>query len=129
MRDYNILTLTLHSDYLTPEELEDFLDSLSFKLGYYDKNNTIKCLSWSESDNIPDEDKYDTGYNACFVLKDYTQMINPDKLMKAFEDYILNCEAEGHYDGGEWVLDKELEDVQVEFIDNLISHIRNSNAY
>ena len=130
MRDYNILTLTLHSDYLKPSYLEDFLDALSFRMGYYDTKHTIKCLSWTESNNIPDEDNYSKNYNACYVLTDWTQQIDPDKLMYAFQDYSFNLEEQGHYDEDDnYIVDKELEDVQVEFIDNLISHIRNSNAY
>ena len=130
MRDYNILVLTLHSDYMKPEELEDFLDALSYKLGYYDKDNTVKCLEITESNNIPESDEDDKDYNACYVLTDWTQKINPDKLMDAFEDYVLNLEEQGHYDkDGEWIIDKELEDVQNEFLDNVIKHIRNSNIY
>lgn len=130
MRDYNILVLTLHSDYIKPQELEDFLSSLSFKLGYFDKANTIKCLTWTESNNIPDEDNYDKEYNACYVLTDYLQKINPEKLMDAFQDYSFNLEEQGHYDEDDnYIVDKELEDVQVEFINHLIEKIRNSNIY
>ncbi|MBQ6628209.1 MAG: hypothetical protein IJH65_05260 [Methanobrevibacter sp.] len=54
MRDYNILVLTYHSNYTKPEVFEDFLSSLSFKLGYYDVNKTIKCLTYTEANNNPD---------------------------------------------------------------------------
>lgn len=130
MRDYNILVLTLHSDYDKPAEFEEFLDALSFKLGYYDKQNTIKCLTWTESNNIPDEDWYDKDNNACYVLTDWTQRINPDKLMNAFDDYYFNLEEQGHYDKDDnWVVDKELEDVQAEYLDKLIKKIRESDIY
>lgn len=131
MRDYNILVLTLHSDYDKPAELEEFLDALSFKLGYYDKQHTIKCLTWTESNNIPDEDWDDKEHNACYVLTDWTQKINPDKLMKAFDDYYFNLEEQqGHYDEEDnWVVDKELEDVQAEYLDKLIKKIRESDIY
>lgn len=129
MRDFNILVLTLHSDYTKPEELEDFLTALSFKLGYYDKANTIKCLTWTESNNIPDEEWYSKDYNDCYVLTDWTQRINPDKLMDAFDDY-QDLEEVSHYDEDDnEIIDKELEEVQAEFIDNLIKKIRESNIF
>lgn len=129
MRDYNILVLTLHSDYDKPAELEEFLDALSFKLGYYDKQNTIKCLTWTESNNIPDKNIPDKDYNACYVLTDWTQKINPDKLLDAFKDYEW-LEEVGHYDEeDDWVVDKELEDVQGEYLDKLIKKIRESDIY
>ena len=129
MRDYNILVLTLHSDYDKPAELEEFLDALSFKLGYYDKQNTIKCLTWTESNNIPDENIPDKDYNACYVLTDWTQKINPDKLLDAFKDYEW-LEEVGHYDEeDDWVVDKELEDVQGEYLDKLIKKIIESDLY
>lgn len=129
MRDFNILVLTLHSDYTKPEEFEDFLAALSFKLGYYDKADTIKCLSWTESNNIPDEEWYSKDYNACYVLTDWTQRINPDKLMDAFDDY-QDLEEVSHYDEDDnEIIDKELEEVQAEFIDNLIKKIRESNIF
>ena len=130
MRDYNILVLTLHSDYDKPQDFEDFLSSLSFRMGYYDVDNTIKCLTWTEANNIPDEDWYSKDYNACYVLKDWTQKIDPEKLMDAYDDYYFNLEEQGHYDEDDnWVVDKELEDVQNEFLDNLIKKIRESNIY
>lgn len=130
MRDYNILVLTIHSDYIKQEQLEDFLDSLSSKLGYFDKAETIKCLTWTESNNIPDEDYHDKNYNGCYVLTDWTQKINPDKLMDAFQDYAFNLDEQGHYDEDDnYIVDKELEDVQAEFIENLIKKIRESNIF
>ena len=129
MRDYNILVLTFHSNYDKPSEFEDFLSSLSFRMGYYDVDNTIKCLSYTEANNIPDEDDHDEDYNDCYVLTDWTQKINPDKLMDAFDDYTC-LEEQGHYnEEDDWVVDKELEDVQVEFLDKLIKKIRESNIY
>lgn len=129
MRDYNILVLTYHSNYTKPEVFEDFLSSLSFKLGYYDVNKTIKCLTYTEANNNPDIEWCEQEYNDCYVLTDWTQKINPDKLLDAFDDY--EClEEVGHYDEeDDWVVDKELEDVQGEYLDKLIKKIRESDIY
>ena len=116
MRDYNLLTIKLE-DYEDFSELREFLEALSNELGYYDTAKTIKVLTYDWINND----------NSDYVIKDMTQQINMYKLHDAFTDY-SELEEVGHYDDNDdWIVDKELEDMQHEFIVKLVNAIRHSN--
>lgn len=105
MKDYNVLILPLHSDYVKPEDLEDFLVEVIFYLGG-------KACWYEQAKNTPEPDP-DKTYNAYYVLVDYTHQINPDKLLKAFHDLMYNVSVKNH--------DK--------FIGKLINRIKQSKEY
>lgn len=105
MIEYNVLILPLHSDYVKPADLEDFLDNLLFRLGG-------KSFYYQEATNTPEVDTNKT-YNAYYVLVDYTKTINPDKLLKAFHDYVFNVK----------------QDNQDKFIGKLVYQIKHSKEY
>lgn len=119
MKNYN----TLFIDFGHPSfqnELEEFLEDLQNELGWYDKNNTVKCLEFEEIDNTP------CGY----VLTDLLQKIDPDKLEDAFDDY-LDLEEEETYneETEEYETIKEEWEVKDAFIKNLVKKIRESSIY
>lgn len=105
MKDYNVLLLPLHSDYVKPADLEDFLDEVLFGLGG-------KWFYYEQTNNTPDADA-NTTYNAYYILVDYTKCINPDKLLKAFHDYMFNVHKED----------------AKKFITKLINKIKKSKEY
>ena len=105
MKDYNVLLLPLHSDYVKPADLEDFLDEVLFGLGG-------KWFHYEQTNNTPEPDPNKT-YNAYYVLVDYSKKINPDKLLKAFHDLMYNVSVKNH--------DK--------FIGKLVYRIKQSKEY
>ena len=125
-RNYNLLSIAFNTDYgQTQADFEEFLDKLSNRLGYYDLNKTIKCLTYDWCNNTPQEitDDYHT---VMYVLTDWTQKISPKKLMQAFDKYWLGFEDEEDDDGN---IIKSDYDFECEFLDNLAQKINNSELY
>ena len=116
-RNYNVLVVNDNHD------LSDFLDSINYLLKKLN-NATVDYVKWDWANYDSDSSRKHT-----YIITDYTQSINPEKLMDAFEDYNLLDEA-GHYDeDDDWVIDKEQEEVQEEFLVKLVKKIWNSELY
>lgn len=125
-RNYNLLNIAFNTDYgQTQADFEEFLDKLSSRLGYYDLNKNVKCLTYDWCNNTPEEitDDYNT---VMYVLTDWTQRINPKKLMQAFDKYWRGFEDEEDDDGN---IIKSDYDFECEFLDNIAKKITNSELY
>ena len=118
MKNYNTLFIDFDYPSFQQEQIE-FLESLQDELGWYDKNNTVKCLEFEEVDNADG-----------FVLTDLLQKIDPDKLCDAFDEY-LNIEEEENYneDTDEYETIKSEYELKQEFIKKLAKKIRESNIF
>lgn len=118
MKNYNTLFIDFEYPSFQNEQIE-FLENLQDELGWYDKNNTVKCLEFEPVDNADG-----------FVLTDLLQKIDPDKLSDAFDDY-LNIEEEEKYNAetDEYETIKTEWELKEEFIKNLVKKIRESNIF
>lgn len=128
-RNYNLLSIAFNTDYGdTQAEFEEFLDNLSDELGWYDKAETMKCLTYDWCNNTPEEITDDLN-TVMYVLTDWTQQINPQKLMEAFNYWnsgIAGLDCWIDYEGD---VDVAVHDKQREFIQVLAKKIRESNIW
>ena len=128
-RNYNLLSIAFNTDYGdTQADFEEFLDRLSDELGWYDTKETIKVLTWDWCNNTP-EVVYDNLNVVMYVLTDWTQKIDPEQLLEAFNYYQSGIPALDCWNDYEGDVDIAVHEKQREFLKELAKKIWDSRIY
>lgn len=128
-RNYNLLSVAFNTDYgNTQAEFEEFLDLLSDELGWYDTKETIKVLTWDWCNNTP-EVVYDNLNNQMYVLTDWTQKIDPEELLEAFNYWANGIPTLDCWDDYEGDVDYAVHEKQREFLKLVAKKIWESDIF